>query len=297
MQGCKWLPGGLGSFGVILVDLPEGVVVVKCAGAQWVPEYVGHVVTRAASLSCPAMRLLERHSEEADLFWESITHAPFTNAHDAQRLSQYTPYSTFYVMEYVPQASSLIMSTDQAQRLLGEPTRSGVWESMARTMALDVLMNNYDRMPLVWGNEGNPSNVLVRHLDTDHPQWVCIDQMVTEVSAPYYPAYEATVQHLARALVSSCSLPGDRVSEEAEPLMERVSRFFETNLQMALSPGQKHALCGSLRVELESLCVWATGGALDDLCPSHSECQSALLFVKQVAHSCLVALKGATRVA
>ena len=37
--------------------------------------------------------------------------------------------------------------------------------SLGRVLAMDMLVNNFDRFPLVWDNEGNAGNVMLTPLD------------------------------------------------------------------------------------------------------------------------------------
>jgi len=289
MKGCQWVAGGLGSFGVLLIDLPSGVVVVKCAGSNWMSEYLGNAVVRGASIPCPALRPLDRESTEGQCFWEQVTHAPFTNPEDAQRLSKYSQYSVFYVIEYVPSAQSLILSGEQSHSLL---TPHQLLPQLARVMSVDVLMNNYDRIPLIWNNEGNPSNLLVQGLTSSSPRIVCIDQMVTPISDAYYLPYEQSVQRMIGAFQLTCE--HQTVTPETRELFSRLLSFFSLHFQVDLTDDQLVCLGQYVLQELRSLSTWVLSGALRDipdyahvLPPTLDTCPQAVQFMERVAQSCV----------
>jgi len=86
---------------------------------------------------------------------------------------------------------------------------------MGKLLALDVLINNWDRFPFIWQHEGNIGNLLFLTTNTDSPV-VGIDQCVTSI-IPFlgaeilYKEYMTKVRTLITELLSfdihSATLP------------------------------------------------------------------------------------------
>lgn len=94
---------------------------------------------------------------------------------------------------------------------------------MGKIMGFDVLINNWDRLPLVWNNEGNLGNILVSN-NLDHPI-TGIDNSISSIHPinfkPKYDEYIGNVRALIRELTTS-DKPG--------PYIQKVRNFLITNL-------------------------------------------------------------------
>merc|ERR1712113_1291903 len=67
------------------------------------------------------------------------------------------------------------------QSVRGEKKADTLWRELGRLMAFDTLINNFDRLPLAWSNEGNLGNVM---LGSSLGVVVGIDQSVAPISHP-----------------------------------------------------------------------------------------------------------------
>ncbi len=75
----------------------------------------------------------------------------------------------FLLQEYIPYSKSLedvsqITSTSEMkfvweQVLLKEDHLQSIWKTLGQIIVADVLLNNFDRIPVVWDNNGNAGNV------------------------------------------------------------------------------------------------------------------------------------------
>jgi hypothetical protein len=62
------------------------------------------------------------------------------------------------------QQLNAISEADAAHYFDGEtPESIAFLTQMGRIIALDVLLNNWDRLPVIWDNEGNWGNLIVSH--------------------------------------------------------------------------------------------------------------------------------------
>lgn len=82
--------------------------------------------------------------------------------------------------------------------------------TLGTVLGMDVLLNNWDRLPLIWDNEGNPGNLLVRkvggvppHIAADEgaPRLLAIDQVAVGLTKEHQTSYLEKVRQLCRALL------------------------------------------------------------------------------------------------
>jgi len=86
---------------------------------------------------------------------------------------------------------------------------------IGRMLALDVLINNMDRLPLIWNNNGNPCNVMVakdgRVLAIDNTPF-CIDpELHVDAAATYADRVEALVRGAAQCTPGTTFANFDRI--------------------------------------------------------------------------------------
>lgn len=125
------------------------------------------------------------------------------------------------VLEYV---SGRAMMGVEAQQLMTSPP-AAVYHDLGRICALDVLLNNLDRVPLpVWSNEGNMGNVMIAEGGT---RTIGIDQQVNIIkSGAYRGQYHEKVKNLIAGL-----LPGGDKTE----VVDKLKQVMVLNLGLDLS--------------------------------------------------------------
>ena len=88
-------------------------------------------------------------------------------------------------------------------------------------LALDVLVNNCDRLPLIWDNQGNAGNVM---LGLHDGQVIAIDSQIICIDPALHPvnldAYIAKVDALLAALTSKPSVEDARVHSVRKVIMQ-----------------------------------------------------------------------------
>ncbi len=128
------------------------------------------------------------------------------NAAVAGRVRKALQFKGMLLVQYVKG-----MALDEALHTPDLPLHRKTFESIGRLMALDVVLNNTDRLPMagLWAHDGNLGNVMVQRMIVGPPRVVAIDSVVTEIRhADKRAAYVATVRALAadlRALAPGAS--------------------------------------------------------------------------------------------
>jgi len=87
------------------------------------------------------------------------------------------------IMEFIAKGKAL--GDIQPFSIFGENdlTKEGanVLMETARMTVFDMVINNWDRIPLIWDNTGNPDNILFTKYKTRHVHPVAIDSTVTSI--------------------------------------------------------------------------------------------------------------------
>jgi len=170
----SYMEGGSG--GVVLVDLEDECVVLKPQGKTAANEMLAEHLALACGVRVAQCRILRGGEEEymevariaercrvvgMDATMGLILHFGRYRHHADNQwndVSEKGGVEVFGVLEYVP--GHALMGIE-AQRVLASPADSLLLE-LGRLCALDVLLNNLDRVPLpIWQNDGNLGNVMV----------------------------------------------------------------------------------------------------------------------------------------
>lgn len=201
-----------GSGGIVLLDLADTCVVLKPQGKTAASELLAQQIAQTCGSRVAQCRIVRHdepeHAEILKMHVDQLK-TPIVGADEpvvsrlfGRRINRSNALAgkgaqCFGVLEYVP--GHPLMGV-QAQQLLATPDPS-LLSSLGRLCALDVLINNMDRIPMpVWSNDGNFGNVMV---SSGHI--VGIDQQVNAiVSEAGLQMYFEKVEKLVLA-VKGCS--------------------------------------------------------------------------------------------
>jgi hypothetical protein len=65
-----------------------------------------------------------------------------------------------------------------------------------------MLCNNWDRLPVIWDNEGNLRNIRVEHIGVDEPNIVALDNTITCIIPDNFNTYEEKLRDCLAALTT-----------------------------------------------------------------------------------------------
>merc|ERR1712062_927972 len=83
------------------------------------------------------------------------------------------------ILEYIDGVPMMgVPAHEHLTHARGDPV---LWLQLGRLMAFDMLINNFDRLPLAWSNEGNLGNIM---LGSRLEPVVGIDQCVNPITHP-----------------------------------------------------------------------------------------------------------------
>ena len=194
-----------------------------------------------------------------------------------------------FVMQYVP---GIPIEPSCAPLLLQHPE---IMDGIGQWLAYDMLINNFDRLPLIWNNDGNCGNLLF----DSHGHVYGIDQRATAIVSNMLEQYLERIHHMiARCRVWSRASDDELAREqESHPALIRVSHFFRVYGGFVLSAAQMRALSAGVVRGCEELVRVATDQLLErslqrartelDIEPTGTDLQSA--------HELVLAARAAMR--
>eukprot|EP00457_Paulinella_chromatophora_P006019 gb/GEZN01006037.1/.p1 GENE.gb/GEZN01006037.1/~~gb/GEZN01006037.1/.p1 ORF type:complete len:505 (-),score=107.77 gb/GEZN01006037.1/:156-1670(-) len=208
------LAGGLGSQGAYMCLTTDGVVIAKVAAAPGAAkELLAHVLVATMGpilptpVRAPHALLVRKTDERAKFLAEAKLETEQQKQHLARLMEQTSPW--ILLVEFLPGV--------QLDKLAGKPQhatkewRQQCLYALGTTLAVDMLLNNWDRfkLPGVWTGQGNSGNLLLLPPDaspvassatatTKTPVVGLIDHTITVITDPAGLAkYRAAIKRLA----------------------------------------------------------------------------------------------------
>eukprot|EP00439_Symbiodinium_sp_Y106_P071616 s2455_g12.t3 len=107
----------------------------------------------------------------------------------------------FGILEFVPGIGVQGQELHERLEAMAPDRLDSFWYQVGEIVAFDALINNLDRVPLLWDNEGNTANLMLRE-DNGGVAVVGIDQAVTAIVAegPGRERYAARLRVLAEGV-------------------------------------------------------------------------------------------------
>lgn len=168
-----------GSGGAVLVQVGESeAVVLKPQGMHAVGEALAVEVASLVGVRVAQSRLVAAVEDEFSKVANALRVAPPMVQEQADALKRLTEGKEFIaVVEFV---QGPVLQGQGGHAALTSPDSGLVLRRIGSLVALDCLLNNLDRLPAIWFNEGNLSNVMV----CNGGEVIGIDQQVNPIGHP-----------------------------------------------------------------------------------------------------------------
>jgi len=247
-----------GSGGVMLVDLGEECIAIKPQGPTATSDLMALFVAECVGVPVAKMRIVKSGHGDYDEMMEHLKRC--VKAHDgsemailgvSSRSGQVTGAGKqcYGVLEYVP---GVTMMGEDAQKVMASPPAS-LLVALGRLCALDVLLNNMDRVPLpVWQNDGNMGNVMIAGEGTTI---IGIDQQINQIrTGSYRDAYVRKVQEL----VGDVCPTGDQTD-----IIANLTQVMATNVRLTLGKAETDSIVQGIREGFVAIAEAASDGSLE----------------------------------
>jgi len=202
-----------GSGGVFMLRLPTGVACFKHLSpeevfAESLAAQLGVRVAMSRPIRDPAERSAIHHAfrQAVPLRKDAIDMLYLiSKLGDRTRVLEYirgTPMMGLPAQQCLLQLSAVCSDLTSSLSVAAQ----NAWRELGRLMAFDVIINNFDRIPLVWSNEGNLANIMLSGSmdETSSLTVVGIDQKVSPIlHQAGLAAYLDKVRAMVRRLQSS----------------------------------------------------------------------------------------------
>eukprot|EP00927_Polykrikos_kofoidii_P076084 TRINITY_DN7282_c0_g1_i1.p1 TRINITY_DN7282_c0_g1~~TRINITY_DN7282_c0_g1_i1.p1 ORF type:complete len:811 (-),score=111.24 TRINITY_DN7282_c0_g1_i1:51-2483(-) len=156
---------GGGTGGVALVQLPQGVVCLKPQKMSAVAEYMAVLLASSFNLRVATMRIVPYSGAPSSEFQQikgTLRTCLAVIQEHGHTVRHYFGRTEFLgVLEFVPGQSLQGVETHNLLKSLPGETLHGIWRDVGRLLAFDALINNLDRVPLLWDNDGNTGNLML----------------------------------------------------------------------------------------------------------------------------------------
>jgi hypothetical protein len=176
VETTMWCSGGTG--GAVLVQIGQSeAVVIKPQGMTAVAEGIAGVVAALVGVRVAACRVLTRTQGEYAQMVTAIEEKPtMVPGDEARNLVLFSESQhCLGVVEFVP---GVVLQGLEGHNVLTGQAAVSTFRAMGSIIALDCLLNNVDRVPAIWDNDGNLSNIMVSGGDTV----IGIDQQVNAIA-------------------------------------------------------------------------------------------------------------------
>jgi hypothetical protein len=237
-----------GSEGVWFVSTKQGSVVV-CSKSTIAIDMFSSNLSRRFGLNGPRMRCVRQQDEEGKLIFSTLLEL------DKQRnVGEHSVHlglnkTYLQVMEYVQSVELGSMTYEQAVTIfgpLGALSKQGkqLLFEMGEMIGFDALINNSDRLPFVWQNNGNAANVLLA-LDerSSSGRVVVIDSLVScinpKIHLSGFHAYLEKIKHATKHLSESIDQEYPSIAQARDMIRH------ETSLSQASGVGYDIGVEGS----------------------------------------------------
>ena len=152
-----------GSEGVIFVETENGAFVIKGSSDPAIEYFSYHLLTNL-KIKTPQQRILEYSHVDFQTMIIAIDRASYIDPTIKQRVRSRLDRPFIMLMEYIPGYSIGNIGTVKTKAAFDPsfPESRDRLIRMGIIIATDCFLNNSDRIPLIWKNEGNSENLIVK---------------------------------------------------------------------------------------------------------------------------------------
>lgn len=239
--GCSKAPDG--SAGVLFVQLAEGAVVVKGSNSL-ASEVFATSVARSLGIPGPRMRVVAMRSEEGKVLKAMI-----------QKLDQFLVYMVdmryVVIMEYlVGYTLKSIDSTIFAQFTGVKENKVTILRQIGALAALDALLNNSDRVPLIAQNPGNPGNLM---FNKTNGHVISLDNSIVSLKGNALVGYVERVASILQPICANPSQQSGACSRIADVIKQYTAMTIGDAGMINIQEGIAQCVVECIRLDMASL--------------------------------------------
>eukprot|EP00048_Salpingoeca_helianthica_P016358 m.231865 g.231865 ORF g.231865 m.231865 type:complete len:437 (-) comp18516_c0_seq1:25-1335(-) len=168
----QWIGGGLGSTGVFILRSDVGTFVAKPTSNRTAGEIYASLLAEKLGIRSAKMWMVNDFEAQEALI-NRMKWSKSKNPSEKERLKTLRTQA-MVLIEFIP--GHVLPAC--AMVVLAGPHRSRIMYELGLVVLLDMVVNNFDRVPLVWTNDGNLDNVIISP-GAEYPELCAIDHTLT----------------------------------------------------------------------------------------------------------------------
>eukprot|EP00479_Gromia_sphaerica_P007627 TRINITY_DN260_c0_g1_i1.p1 TRINITY_DN260_c0_g1~~TRINITY_DN260_c0_g1_i1.p1 ORF type:complete len:362 (-),score=67.14 TRINITY_DN260_c0_g1_i1:80-1165(-) len=249
--GVHWAAGGPGNAGVSLVETENGMLVLKQGSNNATSQYFAQLLGRKLGLELPKTVVLS--TKELNDIIAILNESNWSNTQDQLiRLHKLRLFSPCVMMEFLPGIALDKIPGDQLSEIFKK--FPDIPRQIGGILAFDVIVNNWDRLPLIWSNEGNLGNLII-NLETGIVHG--IDQQLTGINNE-----EQTNRYLER--VKAVMLETESKDSVGEHFLN-IQKCFEDSASYLLTTEELLSMQSGVHERFTRIKEILVGGCLEEL--------------------------------
>lgn len=153
-----------GAAGVVFIETKEGSICVKACTESIGTEYFSHLLYQQNQIEVPKIIVIPYTSFQWNVIKNTIEIATAKDEVVRRSIKSKLQSPMLLLMEYIPNISITYMGPKKAEIIFGCGDENSINRliNLGKIFAMDTIINNSDRYPIIWENNGNPENLLLK---------------------------------------------------------------------------------------------------------------------------------------
>ena len=180
-----------GSRGVAFLQTKEGSVALK-APIDIPLEFFTYLIMKFLKVKCPEMRIIRFSDPEYDKVYASIDASTYHDQVMNSMLHSKLRCPFLMVFEYISGISFPKLGPTRANHFLSgrDPISRSRLINLGILLSVDTLLNNSDRIPILWDNRGNTENLLFQCISEEYTHDQLLDYDYVNLNFDYLYAID-----------------------------------------------------------------------------------------------------------
>lgn len=153
-----------GAGGVVFVETDQGSFSVKPCAESIATEYFSHLLFQQNQIDVPKIILVPYSDYKWNVIRNTFELSTIQDEPLRRSIKSKLDSPMLLLMEYVPNLTITYMGPKKAEQIFNGIDQISIERliNLGRIFAMDTIINNSDRYPIVWDNNGNPENLLLK---------------------------------------------------------------------------------------------------------------------------------------
>jgi len=171
-----------GSGGVTMLRLPEGVVCLKPLVMNAAAEFFAGHLAESLGIKIAKMHVVTMAEDSFLSIKNAVRIAP-AELEEHRDVARRTHSRSEFIalLEFVPGLSIQGQEVHDLLTGLDEARLLSFWFEVGALISFDAIINNVDRAPLLWDNDGNTANLMISNREGIGHELIGIDQAVVAI--------------------------------------------------------------------------------------------------------------------